>query len=64
MLPAVRFAEKNGFAVAFTRSNHLSFTGHGATVFGAGTPRSGRAAEVAISKMRAILRGDAPHLRQ
>lgn len=60
MLPAVTFAEEHGFAVALTRSNHLAFYGHGTTVFGAGTPRSSRAAAAAISKMKSILRGEAP----
>lgn len=58
MLPAVDFAKKHGFEVAFTRSNHLAFSGHGATVFGAGTPRSSRAAAAAIAKMKSVLRGD------
>ena len=56
MRPAVIFAEEHGFTVAFTRAGHLAFGGYGATVFGAGTPRSGRAAATAISKMRTILR--------
>jgi len=57
MRRAIRFAEANDFAVAFTRTGHLAFSGHGATVFGAGTPRSDRAAAAAISKMKQILRG-------
>ena len=56
MRPAVAFAEANGFRVAFTQAGHLAFFGHGATVFGAGTPRSHRAAAAAIAKMRAVLR--------
>jgi hypothetical protein len=62
MRPAVSFAEMNGFTVGFTQAGHLAFSGYGATVFAAGTPRSNRAAAAAISKMRAVLRGSSrPH---
>ena len=59
MRPAVEFAELNGFATDFTQGGHLVFSGYGRQVFAAGTPSSPRAALIAVSKMKRILREQA-----
>lgn len=56
MRPALEFAQRNGFEYEFTQANHIAFYGYGGRVVAAGTPRSGRAALTAISRMKALVR--------
>lgn len=60
MLPALKYAEENGFEVSITSKQHIQFKGHGGIVIGSGTQRNEQDVERTIGQMRRLVRQSQP----